>query len=154
MQTERLVRPCAWANWNLPLETWPGIMPAWESQRNYIAAQLIYGHFASLKERSTSFCRQFLQIISIDPSQASKNGRAQPLLHQPSYLILQGEGIMGNEDVAAGKAKQLKGKLNDVAGAITGNTRRQVKGNVQKAAGKIQEALGKASAANFGSDEE
>jgi uncharacterized protein YjbJ (UPF0337 family) len=51
---------------------------------------------------------------------------------------------MGQEDVAAGKAKQIKGKVNDVAGAVKGDTAQQVKGKVQKAAGKVQEKLGKA----------
>ena len=50
---------------------------------------------------------------------------------------------MGREDVAAGKIKQVKGKANDIAGAVTGNTARQVKGKIQKAVGKIQEDLGK-----------
>lgn len=50
---------------------------------------------------------------------------------------------MGNEDVAAGKAKQVKGKVNDVVGAIKGDTSQQVKGKVQGAVGKVQEALGK-----------
>ncbi len=52
---------------------------------------------------------------------------------------------MGREDIAAGKAKQLKGKLNDIAGAVTGNTARQVKGKLQKGVGRIQESLGHAS---------
>ena len=52
---------------------------------------------------------------------------------------------MGREDVAAGKAKQIKGKVNDVAGAITGNTGKQIKGKMQKAVGKVQEKLGKSS---------
>jgi uncharacterized protein YjbJ (UPF0337 family) len=51
---------------------------------------------------------------------------------------------MGKEDVAAGKAKQAKGKLNDVVGAVKGDTRQQVKGKAQKAVGKVQEKLGKA----------
>ena len=50
---------------------------------------------------------------------------------------------MGREDVTAGKIKQIKGKANDIAGAVTGNTARQVKGKIQKAVGKIQENLGK-----------
>ena len=50
---------------------------------------------------------------------------------------------MGREDIAAGKAKQLKGKANDIVGAVTGKTARQVKGKLQKAAGKIQETIGK-----------
>ena len=50
---------------------------------------------------------------------------------------------MGREDVTAGKIKQVKGKANDIAGAVTGNTARQVKGKIQKVVGKIQENLGK-----------
>lgn len=50
---------------------------------------------------------------------------------------------MGSEDVAAGKAKQIKGKANDVVGAIKGDTSQQIKGKAQKVAGKVQEALGK-----------
>lgn len=50
---------------------------------------------------------------------------------------------MGQEDVAAGKVKQVKGKANDVIGAVRGNTAQQVKGKVQKAVGKLQEKLGK-----------
>jgi uncharacterized protein YjbJ (UPF0337 family) len=51
---------------------------------------------------------------------------------------------MGQEDIAAGKAKQVRGKVNDVVGAVTGNTRQQIKGKFQKAAGKVQEEVGKA----------
>jgi len=51
---------------------------------------------------------------------------------------------MGREDIAAGQAKQIKGKANDVAGAVKGDTAQQVKGKVQKAAGKVQEKLGRA----------
>jgi uncharacterized protein YjbJ (UPF0337 family) len=52
---------------------------------------------------------------------------------------------MGREDIAAGKAKQVRGKLNDVAGAVKGDTKQQIKGKVQKMAGKVQERIGKAS---------
>jgi uncharacterized protein YjbJ (UPF0337 family) len=55
------------------------------------------------------------------------------------------EFIMGQEDVVAGKIKQAKGKANDIAGAVTGNTARQIKGKVQKAVGKVQENMGKSS---------
>lgn len=51
---------------------------------------------------------------------------------------------MGREDIAAGKAKQIKGKANDVVGAIRGDTGQQIKGKIQKAVGKIQEKLGSA----------
>ena len=49
---------------------------------------------------------------------------------------------MGQEDRIAGKVKQAKGKANDVAGAVKGNTAQQIKGKVQKAVGKAQEKLG------------
>ena len=51
---------------------------------------------------------------------------------------------MGREDTAAGKAKQLKGKVNDVVGALKGDSSQQAKGKVQKAVGKAQSAIGKA----------
>ena len=52
---------------------------------------------------------------------------------------------MGREDIAAGKIKQARGKANDILGAATGNTARQIKGKIQHAAGKVQEQMGKAS---------
>ena len=52
---------------------------------------------------------------------------------------------MGREDVAAGRSKQLKGKANDVMGAIKGDSSQQAKGKLQKAVGKVQAKLGKAS---------
>ncbi len=52
---------------------------------------------------------------------------------------------MGREDVAAGRSKQLKGKANDVMGAIKGDSSQQAKGKVQKGVGKVQSAMGKAS---------
>jgi uncharacterized protein YjbJ (UPF0337 family) len=51
---------------------------------------------------------------------------------------------MASEDVAAGKAKQVKGKVNDVVGAVKGDSSQQLKGKVQKGVGKLQEKLGKA----------
>jgi uncharacterized protein YjbJ (UPF0337 family) len=50
---------------------------------------------------------------------------------------------MGHEDVAAGKIKQAKGKANDIAGAVRGDTAQQIKGKAQQAVGKVQEKLGK-----------
>jgi uncharacterized protein YjbJ (UPF0337 family) len=55
------------------------------------------------------------------------------------------EITMGQEDTAAGKAKQIKGKLNDIAGAVKGDTGQQIKGKVQKGVGKVQEKIGKKS---------
>ncbi len=51
---------------------------------------------------------------------------------------------MASEDIAAGKVKQIKGKANDVAGAVKGDTGQQIKGKIQKGVGKAQEALGRA----------
>lgn len=50
---------------------------------------------------------------------------------------------MGQEDIAAGQAKQIRGKANDVVGAVRGKTSQQIKGKVQKAVGKVQEAFGR-----------
>jgi uncharacterized protein YjbJ (UPF0337 family) len=52
---------------------------------------------------------------------------------------------MGREDTAAGKVKQLKGKANDIAGAVRGKTSQQIKGKAQQAVGKLQEKFGKSS---------
>jgi uncharacterized protein YjbJ (UPF0337 family) len=52
---------------------------------------------------------------------------------------------MGREDVAAGKIKQIKGKANDVVGAVRGDSGQQIKGKLQKAAGKVQEKIGRMS---------
>ena len=50
---------------------------------------------------------------------------------------------MAREDVAAGKAKQVKGKANEVIGAVKGDTSQQIKGKIQKGVGKVQEKLGR-----------
>ncbi len=49
---------------------------------------------------------------------------------------------MGKEDIAAGRVKQRRGKVNDIAGAVTGDSSRQLKGKVQKVVGKVQAKLG------------
>lgn len=49
---------------------------------------------------------------------------------------------MGKEDISAGRTKQRRGKVNDIAGAVTGNSGRQLKGKVQKVVGKVQAKLG------------
>jgi uncharacterized protein YjbJ (UPF0337 family) len=56
------------------------------------------------------------------------------------------ENIMGQKDITAGRIKQIKGKANDITGAVTGNTSRQVKGKLQQAVGKAQVAIGKTTA--------
>ena len=50
---------------------------------------------------------------------------------------------MAAKDILAGKARQVKGKINDVVGAAKGDTAQQIKGKVQKGVGKVQEAFGK-----------
>ncbi len=52
---------------------------------------------------------------------------------------------MGREDIGAGQAKQLRGKANDVVGAIKGDTAQQLKGKAQAAVGRVQEKLGRKS---------
>ena len=51
---------------------------------------------------------------------------------------------MGIEDKAAGKIKQGKGKLNEVAGTAKGDRSQEAKGKVQNAVGKLQEGAAKA----------
>ena len=55
---------------------------------------------------------------------------------------------MAAEDVVAGQVKQVKGKANDIAGAVKGDTAQQIKGKVEKVVGKVQEAVGKADQPN------
>ena len=52
---------------------------------------------------------------------------------------------MASEDIAAGRIKQVKGKINDIVGAAKGDTTQQIKGKIQKGVGKAQEAFGKRS---------
>lgn len=52
---------------------------------------------------------------------------------------------MGKEDIGAGKAKQIRGKVNDIAGAVKGDTGQQIRGKIQKGVGKAQEDLGRSS---------
>lgn len=50
---------------------------------------------------------------------------------------------MAQEDIAAGKAKQVRGKLNDVVGAARGKSSQQIKGKAQQVIGKAQEKMGR-----------
>jgi uncharacterized protein YjbJ (UPF0337 family) len=54
------------------------------------------------------------------------------------------EKSMGSKDIAAGKVKQIKGKINEVAGAVKGDTGQEIRGKIQKAVGKVQENIGRA----------
>lgn len=49
----------------------------------------------------------------------------------------------GIKDSAAGKAKNVKGRLKDAAGGLTGDTGLQVEGKIDQLKGKAQDALGK-----------
>jgi uncharacterized protein YjbJ (UPF0337 family) len=52
---------------------------------------------------------------------------------------------MGREDISARQAKQVRGKANDVIGAVKGDTGQQLKGKAQAVVGKIQEKFGRKS---------
>jgi uncharacterized protein YjbJ (UPF0337 family) len=49
-----------------------------------------------------------------------------------------------HKDRMEGAGKQAKGAMKDAAGGLTGNTKMQAEGKADKAAGKIQSAVGKA----------
>ena len=49
----------------------------------------------------------------------------------------------GIEDSAEGKAKDLKGKIKDAAGSLTGDTSLEVEGKIDQMKGKAQDTLGK-----------
>lgn len=50
----------------------------------------------------------------------------------------------GVENTVEGQAKNLKGKVKDAAGGLTGDTSLQAEGKLDQAKGKIQEGFGKA----------
>jgi uncharacterized protein YjbJ (UPF0337 family) len=52
---------------------------------------------------------------------------------------------MGREDISAGQVKQVRGKANDVIGAVKGDIGQQIKGKAQAAVGKVQEKMGRKS---------
>ena len=49
----------------------------------------------------------------------------------------------GIEDSIEGKAKDLKGKVKDGIGGLTGDTELQVEGKIDQLKGKAQDTLGK-----------
>ena len=49
----------------------------------------------------------------------------------------------GIEDSVEGKAKDLKGKIKDAAGGLTGDTSLQAEGKIDQVKGKAQDTLGK-----------
>jgi uncharacterized protein YjbJ (UPF0337 family) len=82
----------------------------------------------------------------------SRRARAGHRLCQSLFGISNRRFVMGIEDVAAGKAKQIRGKANDIAGAVKGDTAQQIKGKAQKVVGKAQEAMGRESSKKHDSD--
>jgi uncharacterized protein YjbJ (UPF0337 family) len=50
----------------------------------------------------------------------------------------------GISDSIKGKATEAKGKIEDVAGALTGNLKTQAKGKFDQVKGKAEDLLGKA----------
>ena len=47
-----------------------------------------------------------------------------------------------NKDRIQGSAEQAKGKIKEIAGKITGDTKLESEGKAEKAAGKIQNTVG------------
>jgi uncharacterized protein YjbJ (UPF0337 family) len=51
---------------------------------------------------------------------------------------------MLNDDELRGKAEQIKGRVKDAVGKVTGDDRLRDEGAADEAAGKVQETFGKA----------
>jgi len=51
---------------------------------------------------------------------------------------------MMNKDMSKGQAKQVKGKMDEEIGKVTGNKSKEIKGKTEQVAGKIQKGYGKA----------
>jgi len=49
---------------------------------------------------------------------------------------------MPNKDQVDGAGKQIKGAVKDAVGGLTGNTKLQAEGKIDKAAGKVQSKVG------------
>jgi uncharacterized protein YjbJ (UPF0337 family) len=49
----------------------------------------------------------------------------------------------GIKNSVEGKATDLKGKIKDAAGGLTGDTKLQVEGKIDQVKGKVQDAFGK-----------
>ncbi len=50
---------------------------------------------------------------------------------------------MVDKDRVEGIGQQIKGAVKDIAGKVTGNEKLEAEGKAEKAAGKVQEGLGK-----------
>jgi uncharacterized protein YjbJ (UPF0337 family) len=53
-------------------------------------------------------------------------------------------GEQGAEDSLRGKGNDLKGKVKDAVGGLTGDSSLQAEGKLDQAKGKVQDTLGKA----------
>lgn len=49
-----------------------------------------------------------------------------------------------NKDQVKGVAEKIKGKTNETVGRVTGDTKREVKGDIQQAGGQARKNLGDA----------
>ena len=47
-----------------------------------------------------------------------------------------------NKDLIQGSSEQAKGKVKEIAGKVTGDTKLESEGKAEKAAGKIQNTIG------------
>jgi uncharacterized protein YjbJ (UPF0337 family) len=47
------------------------------------------------------------------------------------------------KDEIVGKGKQMKGKVREEVGNVTGNKTEQIKGKIEQVEGKVQEEVGK-----------
>ncbi|MDG6250035.1 CsbD family protein [Methanocalculus sp.] len=47
------------------------------------------------------------------------------------------------KDEIVGKGKQMKGKVREEVGKVTGNNTEQIKGKIEQVEGKVQEEVGK-----------
>jgi uncharacterized protein YjbJ (UPF0337 family) len=50
---------------------------------------------------------------------------------------------MVDKDRVEGIGQQIKGAVKDIAGKVTGNEKLEAEGKAEKAAGKVQEGVGK-----------
>ncbi|MCX6008361.1 MAG: CsbD family protein [Chloroflexi bacterium] len=48
------------------------------------------------------------------------------------------------DNITKGKWNQVKGKVREEAGKLTGNTSQEIRGEAEQVAGKVQEEYGKA----------
>jgi uncharacterized protein YjbJ (UPF0337 family) len=70
-------------------------------------------------------------------------GRVEITLYQPVRLkdhLTQGAKM--NKDQTHGATEQVKGKVNEVVGKVTGNKTQEIKGDVQQGVGKVQKEVG------------